>query len=162
MNITNDSWSKTKSAETQHFAVAHYRSIEFRTTTIRAANAGLTAVISPTGKVLESLPLFEEGALSYKVPIFERQMTIFARFGNWLPHSAVILCLIFVIFKVRKNFEDENDEKEISTLCISHELDWSEPERKDGDERREQNKQNEKSISSYNKAFSINFSEWNF
>lgn len=162
VNITNDSWSKTKSAETQHFAVAHYRSIEFRTTTIRAANAGLTAVISPTGKVLESLPLFEEGALSYKVPIFERQMTIFARFGNWLPHSAVILCLIFVIFKVRKNFEDENDEKEISTLCISHELDWSEPERKDGDERREQNKQNEKSISSYNKAFSINFSEWNF
>ena len=139
VNITNDSWSKTKSAETQHFAVAHYRSIEFRTTTIRAANAGLTAVISPTGKVLASLPLFEEGALSCKVPVFERQMTIFARFGNWLPHSAVIFCLIFVVLKVKKNFENG---KEISTLCISHEIDWSELEQNDGDKRREQHEKN--------------------
>lgn len=152
VNITNDSWSKTKSAETQHFAVAHYRSIEFRTTTIRSANAGLTAVISPTGKVLDSLPLFEEGALSCKVPLFERQMTIFARFGNWLPHSAVIFCLIFVIFKVKKNFENGKDEKELSKLCISHE----------NEQRERSEKTQMKTISSYKETFSINFSEWNF
>lgn len=109
VNITNDSWSRTKSAETQHFVVAHYRSIEFRTTTIRSANAGVTAVVSPTGKVLASLPLFEPGALSYKVPIYERQITIFARFGNWLPHLCVVLCLIFVIFKLRQHYQDEKE-----------------------------------------------------
>ncbi len=152
VNITNDSWSKTKSAETQHFAVAHYRSIEFRTTTIRSANAGLTAVISPTGKVLASLPLFEEGSLSCKVPIFERQMTIFARFGNWLPHSAMILCLIFVVLKVKKNFETKKDEKEISTFCLSHENELHE----------QREKTQKKEISSYKETFSINFSEWNF
>lgn len=111
VNITNDSWSKTKSAETQHFVVAHYRSIEFRTTTIRAANAGVTAVISPSGKTIASLPLFETGALSYKVPIFKRQMTIFARFGNWLPHLAVFFCLAFVVFKLKDKYNEEKDIK---------------------------------------------------
>ncbi len=115
VNITNDSWSKTKSAETQHFVVAHYRSIEFRTTTIRAANAGVTAVVSPTGKALASLPLFETGELSYKVPVFKRQMTIFARFGNWLPHSAAIFCLAFVIFKLKSKYNDDKSEKDEKT-----------------------------------------------
>ncbi len=148
VNITNDSWSKTKSAETQHFAVAHYRSIEFRTTTIRAANAGLTAVISPTGKILESLPLFEEGELSCKVPIFEHKMTIFAALGNWLPHIAVLLCLAFVVFKVKKNFQDEKDYKELSEQYAI--------------ERAVKIGGQEKKSSKHKKEFSVNFSEWNF
>lgn len=144
VNITNDSWSRTRSAETQHFAVAHYRSIEFRTTTIRAANAGVTAVISPTGRVLESLPLFEEGKLSYKVPLYARQMTVFARFGNWLPHTAVILCLLFVIYKVKKYRAEEKEESEISTFCVPHCIKWYEEKEK------------------FVRQLAIDFNEWNY
>ena len=100
VNITNDSWSKTDSAEIQHFVVAHYRSIEYRTMTIRAANAGYTCVIDPTGRVLADLPLFEEGALSYKVPIYERKTTVYALLGDWLPYTLIFLVFAFVIFRI--------------------------------------------------------------
>lgn len=148
VNITNDSWSRTKSAETQHFVVAHYRSIEFRTTTIRSANAGVTAVVSPTGKVLASLPLFETAELPYKVPIYERQMTVFARFGNWLPHLCVVLCLAFVIFRLKNHREEEKENYEISTLCVPHSLEWYE--------------NYERAMILYKDIYSVDFDKWNF
>jgi apolipoprotein N-acyltransferase len=125
-NLTNDSWSKTKSAEIQHFVVAHYRSIEYRTTTIRSANAGYTCVIDPTGKVLADLPLFEEGALAYSVPIYERIMTIYARYGDWLPYSLIFLTFAYIYFAVNCKRKEEESLKKITTIRVSHSLEWYE------------------------------------
>ena len=91
VNITDDSWSLKKSSEIQHFVIASYRAIEYRTTLVRSANAGYSVVVNPSGKVVADLPLFKEAALAYDIPVYERKMTTYARFGNWLPY----LCLIF-------------------------------------------------------------------
>lgn len=91
VNITDDSWSLKKSSEIQHFVIASYRAIEYRTTLVRSANAGYSVVVSPSGKVIADLPLFEEAALDFDIPVYKRVMTTYARFGNWLPY----LCLIF-------------------------------------------------------------------
>jgi len=91
INITDDSWSLKKSSEIQHFVIASYRSIEYRTTMIRSSNAGYSVVIEPSGRVSADLPLFEKAAMSCKIPVYKRQMTTYARFGNWLPY----LCLLF-------------------------------------------------------------------
>ena len=93
INITDDSWSLKKSSEIQHFVIASYGAIEYRTTLVRSANAGYSVVIEPSGKVIADLPLFEEKALATDIPVFQRQMTTYARFGNWLPY----LCLIIFI-----------------------------------------------------------------
>ena len=90
INITDDSWSLKKSSEIQHFVIASYRAIEYRTTLVRSANAGYSVVVDPAGKVIADLPLFKEAALSTDIPVYERKMTTYARFGNWLPY----LCLI--------------------------------------------------------------------
>ena len=90
INITDDSWSLKKSSELQHFVIASYRAIEYRTTLVRSTNAGYSVVLDPAGKVIADLPLFEEAALATDIPVFQRQMTTYARFGNWLPY----LCLI--------------------------------------------------------------------
>ncbi len=90
INITDDSWSLKKSSEIQHFVIASYRAIEYRTTLIRSANAGYSVVVDPAGKVISDLPLFEEAAMAVNIPVFQRQMTTYARFGNWLPY----LCLL--------------------------------------------------------------------
>ena len=90
INITDDSWSRKKSSEIQHFVIASYRAIEYRTTLIRSANAGYSVVVEPSGKVIADLPLFNDTALSCDVPVYERKMTTYARFGNWLAY----LCLI--------------------------------------------------------------------
>lgn len=126
VNITNDSWSKKNSSEIQHFVVAHYRSIEYRTTTIRSANAGYTCVIDPTGKVLADLPLFEEGALSYKVPIFARKMTIYALYGDWLPWSLIFLVFAYIFFAVKRKLQEEESLKKITTTRVPHSIAWYE------------------------------------
>ena len=104
MNITNDSWSATQSAEYQHLAVAAYRAIEFRTTLARCTNSGVTTVISPSGKEIVSLPLFEQSHLSVSVPVYERQVTVASQFGDWLPVTFIVLATLFLIF-CKKNDE---------------------------------------------------------
>ena len=101
MNITNDSWSKTQSAEYQHLAVAAYRAIEFRTTLARCTNSGVTTVISPSGKVISSLPLFEPAHLSVSIPVYGRQVTFASQFGDWLPHVLIVLIAAFLFFCVK-------------------------------------------------------------
>ena len=98
INLTDDSWSRTKSSEIQHFAIASYRAIEYRTTLVRSSNAGYSVVVDPSGKVLADLPLFEETALSYNVPVFSRKMTTYARFGNWLPYLCLIVFAVCAIW----------------------------------------------------------------
>ena len=147
VNITNDSWSKTDSAEIQHFVVAHYRSIEYRTTTIRSANAGYTCVIDPAGKVLADLPLFEEGALSYKVPVYERKMTVYARFGDWLPWTLIFMSFAYIFFAVKRKKEEEITLKSFGLSLLPHTIEWYE--------------RLESVMSKYDEIFAIDWNNWN-
>lgn len=98
VNITDDSWSLKKSSEIQHFCIAAYRAIEYRTTLVRSANAGYSVVVDPSGKVIADLPLFEEAALAYQVPVYSRTITTYARFGNWLPYLLIVLFILYCIY----------------------------------------------------------------
>lgn len=95
INLTDDSWSRTKSAEYQHFAIAAYRAIEYRTTLVRSTNAGVSAVLDPTAKVLASLPLFKEDALAFSVPVYKRCITTYALFGDWFTLVLFIFALYY-------------------------------------------------------------------
>lgn len=147
VNITNDSWSKKESSEIQHFVVAHYRSIEYRTTTIRSANAGYTCVIDPTGKILAELPLFEEGALSYKVPIYERKMTIYALYGDWLPWSLIFLAFAYIFLAARQKHQEEAELSHIKVTLLPHSLEWYELW--------------DSVCENYDRIFAIDWSNWN-
>lgn len=85
INLTNDSWSRTDSAEYQHFAIASFRSIELRTTLVRSTNAGYSVVINPVGKVIRDMPLFVTDAVNVSVPIYPHITTFYAHFGDWFP-----------------------------------------------------------------------------
>ena len=101
VNITDDSWSLKRSSEIQHFVIASYRAIEYRTTLIRSANAGYSVVVDPAGKVIADQPLFEESSIVYDVPVYEHKMTTYARFGNWLPYLCIVifvLCCVYAWF----------------------------------------------------------------
>ncbi len=101
VNITDDSWSLKRSSELQHFVIASYRAIEYRTTLIRSSNAGYSVVVDPAGKVIADQPLFEESSLVCDVPIYEHKMTTYARFGNWLPYLCIavfVLCCLYSWF----------------------------------------------------------------
>ena len=94
VNLTDDSWSLKKSSEYQHFCIASYRAIEYRTTLVRSTNAGYSVVVSPSGAVIADQPLFQESSVAVDVPIYKRELTPYARFGNWLPYSCIVIFFI--------------------------------------------------------------------
>lgn len=68
VNLTNDAWFGDTSGPPQHLAQARMRAIEEGIPIIRAANNGISAVISPSGTVLRSLPLNQTGILDTALP----------------------------------------------------------------------------------------------
>ena len=107
LNITNDSWSKTISAEYQHFAIASYLAIEYRTTLLRCTNSGYSAVIDPAGKIIDSLDIFKQDVMCTKVPVFKYRNTVFSLFGDWFVFVIFAIVLIYIFFTVWKIRKDD-------------------------------------------------------
>lgn len=99
LNITDDSWSKTASAEYQHFVVAAFRAIEYRTTLVRSTNSGFTAVVDPAGNIVQSAPLFEEAYLCAEIPIYQWRETVHSRYTNWFVHLILVFmaAMLFIV-----------------------------------------------------------------
>ncbi|WP_455381102.1 apolipoprotein N-acyltransferase [Salinispira pacifica] len=94
INLTNNSWSNTDSAQTQHFVAARFRSIENRVTLVRSTNSGLTSVVDAYGRITARLPMFRKDVLPVTVPIYKPATpTIYTRFGDWLPVALLLLLL---------------------------------------------------------------------
>lgn len=101
VNLTNDSWSRTKSAQIQHWAIARIRAIENRRTLVRSTNSGVTCVVGPRGEVLFEMPQFQPYAAIVDVPVFYSDaMTIYTKYGDWFSW----LCLIGVVILAARDF----------------------------------------------------------
>lgn len=106
VNLTNDAWSETVSAEVQHFAAARFRAIEFRRSLVRSTNGGVTCVVDARGKVVAELPLFEQASLRTEVPIYRGPPTLYWRFGDWFARLCLLLSgLSAIILMVREGRE---------------------------------------------------------
>ena len=90
LNLTNDSWFGVTSGPHQHLAQARLRAIEQGLPLVRAANTGISAVLDPYGRILESLPLGVEGVLDGSLPK-ALPPTLFARFGDWIALAMWLL-----------------------------------------------------------------------
>lgn len=108
VNITNDSWSRTVSAETQHLVAARLRAIESRRVLIRSTNGGVTTIIDPFGRMIDVLPFFEEGVLTAEVPVYAPEaLTPYLLYGDWF--AWIMICipaayLLFIRIASRKRF----------------------------------------------------------
>lgn len=107
VNMTNDSWSGAVSAEVQHLALAVFRSIENRKSTIRGTNSGITALITPTGKVVDPMEPFTRGYKIYNVPVYTGQKhTLYTRFEDILAIATIYLSIVLLIIGAIKQGVD--------------------------------------------------------
>ena len=90
VNITNDGWFADTPGPYQHAQMSVLRAVEFRRWLVRSANTGVSMVVSPTGEVKQSLPLFEEGILTANVGALSGQ-TFYALHGD---RTVLFACLV--------------------------------------------------------------------
>lgn len=103
INLTNNSWSRSESAQTQHLAAARFRSIEYRIALARSTNSGVTTLVDIFGRESRSLPMFEAGSLYVSLPIYaEAGRTPYTVLGPWLPLLALLGTAILLLLHIRQ------------------------------------------------------------
>lgn len=94
VNITNDGWFGDTPGPIQHAQMCLLRTVENRRYLLRCANAGVSMVVDPTGRVLSKLGLYEGGIIAADVALLNER-TFYSRRGD-----APIIILSFVLVAV--------------------------------------------------------------
>lgn len=109
INLTNDAWFGRSSAPYQHLAMTRFRAIENRIWIARAANTGISALISPVGNVTLAGPIFEPLQLSGSVGL-GAEATFYTRFGDIFAYiclgtsGAFLVILLLRRYQILKGF----------------------------------------------------------
>lgn len=93
INLSNTAWFGDSLAQPQHLQISQLRALETGRSMLRATNTGMTAAISPQGKILAVLPPFTLDALHLSVQGY-RGMTPYARWGNALVLLMALLAVL--------------------------------------------------------------------
>lgn len=105
LNLTNNAWSQTYSAQMQHLVSARYRAIENRRPLLRATNGGVTSIIMPNGEISAQIPMFEADYLLAEIPVAtEMPVTLYTRYGDWLAWLLSAGLLAALILRYRREF----------------------------------------------------------
>jgi apolipoprotein N-acyltransferase len=108
---TNDAWFGLTMAPDQHLAHSVMRVVETRLPLVRAANNGISAVIAPTGRILNRSTQNEIQTYVWPVKILkDSPKTIFSRGGHLVAPLLGLSTLIFALLKfyqyrIHKNIE---------------------------------------------------------
>ncbi|MDR1607500.1 MAG: apolipoprotein N-acyltransferase, partial [Deltaproteobacteria bacterium] len=84
---TNDGWFGTSWAPEQHLYQATWRAVENRRPLVRAANNGISALIAPSGRILERSIQNEVETYNYTLRLLRPENlepTFFSLYGYWL------------------------------------------------------------------------------
>ncbi len=81
VNITNDAWFGRTTEPYQHLALATFRAIENRRFLVRATNTGVSAVVDPVGRVVQSTSLERPEVLVAQVARLEGE-TPYQTYGD--------------------------------------------------------------------------------
>jgi len=94
--ITNDAWWGNTPGYKQHLNYSRLRAIETRRWVARCANTGISAIIDPCGRILESTPWWEPALLEGTVGLSTRQ-TFFVRNGDIVGRISVLLFALLAL-----------------------------------------------------------------
>jgi apolipoprotein N-acyltransferase len=93
VNVSNDGWFGESIAIPQHLQIARVRAAEAGRYLLRAANRGITAVIDPHGRVVDTIEPFRAGMLRVTVRGYTGG-TPYARVGNYLVVGLALVVLV--------------------------------------------------------------------
>ena len=106
LNISNDYWSLSPVEGRQHGILALFRAVENQRPLLRSTSSGYTVYIDATGRVHPGSPEpYTAGYTVARVPLPEKRLTVYTRWGDWFPVFCGIVCgLTLLILSIVKGF----------------------------------------------------------
>ena len=101
INVTNDGWFGISSGPFQHLQQARVRAIEEGLPLVRSANTGISAVVDPVGRIVNSLPLGSEGVMDSPLP---RPVPppLYAKLGNLRDVPAGLMIVVALLALIHR------------------------------------------------------------
>ena len=101
--ITNDAWWGDTPGYRQHLSYASLRAIETRRWIARCANTGISAIIDPSGKVVDKTSWWESDVLQGKVGLSDER-TFFVRHGDFVGRICVLMFILILLVAITRRF----------------------------------------------------------
>ena len=96
LNMSNDYWSLSPVEGRQHGILSLFRSVENQRPVLRSTSSGYTAYIDATGQIQPgALEHYSEGTLVARVPLPEKRVTLYTRWGDWFPIACLIALAVY-------------------------------------------------------------------
>ena len=102
LTVSNDAWFGESIGPWQHLQMVQARALEFGRTMIRSTNNGITAIIDPSGKILQQAPQFKTTTLSMQLSP-NTGLTPYAKWGHFPLFIMMIILSLLLIPKTRYN-----------------------------------------------------------
>jgi apolipoprotein N-acyltransferase len=102
VTISNDSWAGNTAGPHQILSMAIFRSIENRRYMLRSTSTGISAVVTPTGKMVYRSKWGVEDRFIAEFKYIKRK-TLFTRFGYLFPYLCFLITLLYIL-KITVNF----------------------------------------------------------
>ncbi len=99
--ITNDAWWGDTPGYKQHLSYASLRAIETRRAIARCANTGISAIIAPSGEIIQPTPWWEPAVIEGQIPLRD-DITFYVSHGDITGRvCSFIFCLLLLALVVR-------------------------------------------------------------
>ena len=96
-NLSNDSWFGKSQARYQHLRIVRMRAAENQRWIVRATNNGISAVIDPAGRVIDTLPEYREAAARLRYN-YRVDLTFYTKHGDWFVLCAAVASLCALLY----------------------------------------------------------------
>ena len=103
-NISNDSWFGDSGMPEMHMNISKLRAVENRRFMLRASNSGISAIISPSGKITGQMELNQKGSIVSNIAVYDK-LSFYTRYGNLIilfSLSVVMISFISLLVATQK------------------------------------------------------------
>jgi apolipoprotein N-acyltransferase len=115
VNVTNDAWFGDSIEPHQHLQIARMRALETGRYLLRSTNTGVTAIVSPVGRILSQAPLFTTTTLTGMIQPMTG-MTPYAQIGDRPIMFFILALFVSVLIRVNSDRLDRfNSNRKCST-----------------------------------------------
>ena len=99
LNLSNDYWSLSPVEGTQHGLLALFRAVENQRPVLRSTSSGYTVYIDAAGRIQPGSPEpYTAGHVVATVPLPERRLTLYTRWGDWFPLTCGATLLLYLVW----------------------------------------------------------------